>query len=151
MTETIHDIEGLKSWNAEARDLWLVTAIIQPFKLDAVTLALEASPACRGATVTECRGFGGEKLSRDRSQQRLPTDGDTASRDDRSTSESRILDYSKRLRVDCAIAGHGDAVAIARVIARAAHTGREGDGKVFVSHLVGMIGVRTFALDQLAL
>ena len=151
MTDTIHDIEGLKRWNAEAHDLWLVTAVIQPFKLDAVTLALEASPACRGATVTECRGFGGEKLSRDRSQRRLPSEGDAASRDERSTSESRILDYSKRLRVDCAIAGHGDAVAIARVIARAAHTGREGDGKVFVSQLVGVIGIRIFDLDELTL
>lgn len=150
MTETIHDIEGLKRWNAEADDLWLVTAVIQPFKLDAVTLALEASPACRGATVTECRGFGGQKLSRDGSQQPLP-DGGAASRGDRPTSESRILDYSKRLRIECVVAAHDDAVTIARVVARAAHTGREGDGKVFVSRLVGMIGVRTFALDQLAL
>ena len=39
-------------------ELWMVLAIIQPFKLDAVTLALEAIPGFSGMTVSACRGLG---------------------------------------------------------------------------------------------
>ena len=45
------------------KDLWMIVAVIQPFKLDAVTLALEAIPNFGGMTVSECRGFGKKKLS----------------------------------------------------------------------------------------
>ena len=134
MTETLHDLGALSTWSADADDLWLVTAVIQPFKLDAVTLALEAIPACKGATLTDCRGFGSEKLSRDR--ERSPVGG--------------VVDYTKKLRLDCAVASHSDAIAVARAIAVAAHTGREGDGKVLISPIAGAVGIRTFSLDNAA-
>jgi nitrogen regulatory protein P-II 1 len=135
MTESLHAPEAIFTWDANADDLWLVTAVIQPFKLDAVTLALEALPACRGATLTDCRGFGSEKLSRDRERSPL----------------GAIVDYASKLRLDCAVGSRGDAIAVARAIAAAAHTGREGDGKVLITPITGMIGIRALSLDNDAL
>ena len=55
-----------------AADLWMVEAIIQPFKLDAVARALEGVPGFSGVTVTEARGFGTAKVRSDRGAA-LPT------------------------------------------------------------------------------
>jgi len=50
--------------DAEApADLWMVMAIIQPFKLDSVTLAVEALPWLNGMTVTKCTGLRNPGLS----------------------------------------------------------------------------------------
>lgn len=46
MTEILHDSIRLDAWKGAAADLWLVTAIIQLFKLDVVTLVLEALLLC---------------------------------------------------------------------------------------------------------
>ena len=54
----------------------MVEAIIQPFKLDAVTRALEGVPGLSGVTVTEARGFGMAKVRSDRDALYLPTRGD---------------------------------------------------------------------------
>ena len=43
-------------------ELWMVQAVIQPFKLDHVTRALEALSGFSGMTVSRVRGFGREKL-----------------------------------------------------------------------------------------
>ena len=143
MTETIHDMKQLNEWTGDATTLWLVTAIVQPFKLDAVTLALEGIADFRGVTVSDCRGFGRAKLAPDKEH------GDANKRFGEHTPE--LSDYGKRVRLECATGSKESAVEVARIIARAAHTGRQGDGKVWIASLSGAVAVRTFDVDQNAL
>ena len=126
-------------------NLWMVVAIIQPFKLDAVTLALERLPGFGGMTVSDCRGFGREKLTpevedaeRQASWLKLPGEGG-------------VIDFTHKARLEVAVAGRRQAELVVETIAKAAHTGRRGDGKVFIWHLAGAVRVRTLEADEAAL
>ena len=114
-------------------DLWMVTAVIQPFKLDDVTLALERLPHIGGMTVSDCRGFGRGKVLRDAGEEAQPYGGGAL-----------VQDFTNKTRIEIAIAGRDAAQRIADTIARTAHTGNAGDGKVFVWRLVRAVRVRTF-------
>ena len=107
-----------------SEDLWLVLAIIQPFKLDSVTLALEAIQGFGGMTVSDCRGFGREKVE----------EGSPAS----------VADFTDKVKLEVVVAGKEHANAIVDIIARAAHTGNRGDGKVFTWPIARAVRVRTF-------
>ncbi len=143
MAEISHDTTRLDRWEGDAHDLWMVTAIIQPFKLDAVTLALEGLSMFGGMTVSDCRGFGRDKVRRHVAD-------DSANNPVRA-GEGALSDYTPKIRIDAAVAGRSRAAEVARVIARAAHTGRRGDGKVFLSPFAGAIGIREFDVDHDAL
>ena len=124
-------------------DVWMVEAIIQPFKLDAVLLALEELPEFRGVTVSDCRGFGQEKL---------------AGAHDAVSGEARphrrggdFIDFTTKLKLEIAVTGKTAADRIVETVARTAHTGRRGDGKVFVWPLTRVVRVRTFEEDVSAL
>ena len=121
----------------ERPDLWLIVAIIQPFKLDAVTLALEGLPGFGGMTVTDCRGFGREKLHLE----------EEPGRDRPGSVEGRydadIVDFTAKVRLEVAVAGRERAEAVVKTIAGTAHTGRRGDGKVFTFALARAVRVRT--------
>ena len=156
MAETMHDTARLDAWDGDAHDLWLVTAVIQPFKLDAVTLALEALPDFGGMTVSDCRGFGHGKVARERSDAlRMSTSGEmrtsAGGADAGRPTNAENMDYARKIRIDVAVAGQTRGMEIARTIARSAHTGRRGDGKVFISRLAGVAGIRAFDVDHDAL
>ena len=117
---------------SEARgeeSLWMVVAVIQPFKLDAVTLALEEIPGFGGMTVSECRGFGREKV-----QESSPT----------REESTGLIDFTTKMRVECAVSGTDKAQAVMEAIARAAHTGNRGDGKLFAWPIARAVRLRTF-------
>jgi nitrogen regulatory protein PII len=97
-----------------------------------VTLALEANSPHIGLTVTDCRGFG-----RNRARER--------------STNTDVGDYKSKLRLEAAVAGRIRALAVARLIARLAHTGRPGDGKVLLTRLAGAVAIRDFSLDAAAL
>ncbi|KAB2969622.1 MAG: P-II family nitrogen regulator [Thermoanaerobaculia bacterium] len=123
-------------------DLWMVVAIIQPFRLDAVTLALEAIGGFGGMTVSDCRGFGRGKVAA-----RLaggPRDGDRREGTD-------VVDFKTKTRIDIAVAGRDQADLVVETVARAAHTGRLGDGKIFLFPLARAVRVRTSEEDERAL
>lgn len=155
MAEALHDTARLDSWDGEAHDLWLIVAVIQPFKLDAVTLALEALPEFGGVTVSDCRGFGRGKLARERSESQSvapsPISSSAPVAVNLVSDAGGIIDYVRKVRLDVAVAGRARGIEIARAIAKAAHTGRNGDGKVFVIRLAGAIGIRAFDVDHDAL
>lgn len=152
MTETIHDSSQLETWDAGADDLWLVTAILQPFKLDAVTLTLEALSDFGGVTVSECRGFGREKLAHDQRQAAgIDRVRDGAPTGSSGSSSGDPFDFRKNVRLECAVRSWAAAKDIGRVIARTAHTGRPGDGKVWITRISGAISIRTFDVDDRAL
>ncbi len=123
-------------------DLWMVLAVIQPFRLDAVTLALESIPGLGGMTVSECRGFGHGKVTAE------PPDKEGG---DGRRAAAGVVDFTAKLRLDIAVAGRARAAEVIETIARAAHTGRRGDGKIFLWPLAHVVRVRTMQVDGEAL
>lgn len=123
-------------------DLWMILAIIQDFRLDAVTLALEQLPGFGGMTVSDCRGFGQEKLR----------DG-AESIDARTTGQQSagVVDFTFKVKLEIAVAGREHAERVVETIVRAAHTGRRGDGKVFAWPLTRAIRIRTMESDRAAI
>lgn len=92
----------------------LIMGYIPPHHLDRVTRALLHSAHIHGMTVTDARGFGREKEA--------------------ATDESPIeelTDFTPMRRVE--VVAHDEQVDdVIAVIVEAAHTGRRGDGKIFV-------------------
>jgi nitrogen regulatory protein PII len=118
-----------------AVDLWMVVAIIQPFRLDAVTLALESLPGIAGMTVSDCRGFGREKLRDDSQAAGTGPPGDRIA--------FGITDFTNKVKLEIAVVGLERTDEVVAVIARTAHTGNRGDGKIFTWPLVRAVRVRT--------
>lgn len=101
-----------------------IEAIIKPFKLDEVREAL-AELGLHGMTVTSVRGFG-----RQQGHQEIY----------RGSEYVSSMVPKKRIEVVVEDRHAADAVA---AIARAANTGKIGDGKIFVSRIDEAIRIRT--------
>ncbi len=110
----------------------LITAVIRTFKLDEVREAL-AQAGVSGITVTEVKGFGRQK-------------GHT----ELYRGAEYVVDFLPKLKIECAVP---DAMLDAAVeaIRTAAHSGKVGDGKIFVSHLESVLRIRTGEIDDDAL
>ena len=121
-------------------EMWMITAIIQPFKLDAVVLALQGLDEPVGMTVSDCRGFG---------RSRAPASLSTSATGKVGTDD--VVDFSPKVRLEIALNGGERAGKIATAVANAARTGRKGDGKVFVSRLTDAIRIRTADVGRNAL
>ena len=102
----------------------LVTAIIQPHRLDSVRLAL-TEIGITGMTVTEVRGYGRQK-------------GHT----EIYRGAEYTIAFLPKLKIEVALPDERVEDAIG-AIARAARTGRIGDGKIFVMDVVAARRVRT--------
>ena len=110
----------------------LITAVIKPFKLDDVKAALQAF-GVHGMTVSEASGYG---------RQRGHTEV--------YRGAEYQVDFVPKAKVEVVVDDeHVDAVVAA--IISAAHTGKIGDGKVWVSPLDKVIRVRTGERDDEAL
>ncbi len=102
----------------------LITAIIKPFKLDAVKEALTAV-GVEGMTVTEVKGFGRQK-------------GHT----EVYRGSEYTVDFLPKAKIEVAVSADMKDKVIA-AIANAAKTGKIGDGKIFVTPIEDMIRIRT--------
>lgn len=101
-----------------------VEAIIKPFKLDEVKEALHEI-GIQGITVTEAKGFGRQK-------------GHT----ELYRGAEYVVDFLPKVKVD--IVMEDDLVDRAlEAIQSAAHTGRIGDGKIFVTSVEEVVRIRT--------
>ena len=101
-----------------------IEAIIKPFKLDAVKEAL-AGVGIEGLTVSEVRGFGRQK-------------GHT----ELYRGAEYVVDFLPKVKLEVVI----DDAKVAQVvdaIRQAAHTGRIGDGKIFVLGVDEALRIRT--------
>ena len=101
-----------------------IVAVIKPFKLDDVREAL-GEAGVHGLTVTEVKGFGRQK-------------GHT----ELYRGAEYIVDFLPKLKVDTVVADDIAETAV-EAIRRAAHTGKIGDGKIFVFDVEQVIRIRT--------
>ena len=138
-----------RAGSTDMTKLWMIVAIIQPFKLDSVTLALEGIPDFVGLTVSDCRGFGHGKVRgepADAESNALPTSertSVTSARRDPPPEDQGIVDFTPKIKLEIVVATRATAEEVVRVISQAAHTGRRGDGKIFVLRVVDVVRIRT--------
>jgi nitrogen regulatory protein P-II 2 len=105
-----------------------ITAIVKPFKLDDVRKAI-GDVGVQGVTVTEVRGFGRQK-------------GHT----EIYRGAEYEVEFVPKTKIEVAVA---DALAdqVVEAITKSAHTGKVGDGKIFVFHLAQAVRIRTGERD----
>ena len=101
-----------------------IEAIIKPFKLDEVREAL-SEIGVAGLTVTEVKGFGRQK-------------GHT----ELYRGAEYVVDFLPKIKMEMVVPESLLEPAIDAII-RTAHTGKIGDGKIFVSSVEQVIRIRT--------
>jgi len=101
-----------------------VEAIIKPFKLDDVREALSAA-GITGMTAIEVKGFGRQK-------------GHT----ELYRGAEYVVDFLPKVKIELVVTEDLLAVCL-EAITNAAHTGKIGDGKIFVSEVERVVRIRT--------
>ena len=101
-----------------------IEAIIKPFKLDEVKEALHEI-GLQGITVTEAKGFGRQK-------------GHT----ELYRGAEYVVDFLPKIKIEIVLED-GLLERAVEAIQKAAHTGRIGDGKIFVSTVEEAVRIRT--------
>ncbi len=109
-----------------------ITAIIKPFKLDAVREEL-ATVGVAGITVTEVKGFGRQK-------------GHT----ELYRGAEYVIDFIPKVKLEVVVADSMLDACVEGII-RAANTGKIGDGKIFIDSVERVIRIRTQEEDEQAL
>jgi nitrogen regulatory protein P-II 2 len=110
----------------------LVSAIVKPFKLDDVREAI-SEIGVEGLTVSEVKGFGRQK-------------GHT----ELYRGAEYQVDFLPKVKLEIAV---NDEIVerLVEAIAKAAHTGKIGDGKIFVYNLEQAVRIRTGETDAEAI
>ena len=101
-----------------------IEAVIKPFKLDEVKDALHEI-GLQGITVTEAKGFGRQK-------------GHT----ELYRGAEYVVDFLPKVKIEIVLED-GMLERAMEAIRQAAHTGRIGDGKIFVSSIEEAVRIRT--------
>ncbi len=109
-----------------------IEAIIKPFKLDEVREALSELGAT-GLTVTEVKGFGRQK-------------GHT----ELYRGAEYVVDFLPKIKIEVVVASSMLDAAVDAIV-KAAHTGKIGDGKIFVTSVEQVIRIRTGETDEEAI
>jgi len=107
----------------------LVTAIIKPFKLEEVKIALE-NLGIQGLTVSEVSGYG---------RQRGHTEV--------YRGAEYTVDLVPKVKVEVVV-GDVDGTKVVEAVVEAARTGKIGDGKVWVTDVSTVVRVRTGERDE---
>ena len=102
----------------------LITAIIKPFKLEAVKEAL-TNAGVEGMTVTEVKGFGRQK-------------GHT----EIYRGSEYTVDFLPKVKIEIVVSDDIKDKVVTAIVG-AAKTGKIGDGKIFVCPLEDVIRIRT--------
>ena len=101
-----------------------IEAIIKPFKLEEVKESL-GEAGIEGLTVSEVKGFGRQK-------------GHT----ELYRGAEYIVDFLPKVKIEIVVSD-SDAQKAVEAIQQSAHTGRIGDGKIFVMNLNSVVRIRT--------
>ncbi|MGB3916348.1 MAG: P-II family nitrogen regulator [Thiothrix litoralis] len=102
----------------------LIQAIIKPFKLDDVREAL-TEIGVTGMTATEVKGFGRQK-------------GHT----ELYRGAEYVVDFLPKVKLEIVVKEE-QVDAVIEAVQKAAHTGKIGDGKIFVSAIEQAVRIRT--------
>jgi len=109
-----------------------VEAIIRPFKLDEVKIAL-VNAGIVGMTVSEVRGFGRQK-------------GQT----ERYRGSEYTVEFLQKLKIEIVVEDSQVDMVVDKIIG-AARTGEIGDGKIFVHPVDGIVRIRTGEKNEVAI
>jgi nitrogen regulatory protein P-II 1 len=101
-----------------------IEAVIKPFKLDEVREAL-SEIGVNGLTVTEVKGFGRQK-------------GHT----ELYRGAEYVVDFLPKIKIELVVTDEMVEAAMEAII-KSAHTGKIGDGKIFVSTVEQVVRIRT--------
>ena len=110
----------------------LISAIIKPFKLDAVRQAL-SDVGVQGMTVTEVTGFGRQK-------------GHT----ELYRGAEYVVDFLPKVKIEVVVKSE-DLDRCVDAIVNVARTGKIGDGKIFITAIERVVRIRTGDLDEAAI
>jgi len=109
-----------------------IDAIIKPAKLDEVKEALDAI-GVRGMTVTEVKGYGRQKGHKEIYR-----------------GAEYIVDFIPKIKIEVVVETER-ASRVVETIRQAAHTGKIGDGKIFVYSIDEVVRIRTGERDNEAI
>ncbi|HIK37284.1 MAG: P-II family nitrogen regulator [Geminocystis sp.] len=109
-----------------------IEAIIRPFKLDEVKIAL-VNAGIVGMTVSEVRGFGRQK-------------GQT----ERYRGSEYTVEFLQKLKLEIVVDDEQVDMVVEKII-QAARTGEIGDGKIFITPVEETIRIRTGEKNQEAI
>ena len=109
-----------------------VQAIIRPFKLEDVKIAL-VNLGIVGMTVSEVRGFGRQK-----------------GQVERYRGSEFTVEFLQKLKVEVVVEDE-KVNSVIEAIAEAAKTGEIGDGKIFITSIDSVVRIRTGDKDEEAL
>ncbi len=109
-----------------------IEAIIKPFKLDEVREGL-SEVGITGLTVTEVKGFGRQKGHRELYR-----------------GAAYVVAFLPKIKVEVVL-GDDMVDQAVEAIVKAAHTGKIGDGKIFVSPVEQVIRIRTGETNESAI
>lgn len=105
-----------------------VEAIVRPFKLDEVKIAL-VNAGVVGMTVSEVRGFGRQK-------------GQT----ERYRGSEYTVEFLQKLKIEIVVEDDQVDMVVSKIV-EAARTGEIGDGKIFVTPVERIVRIRTGEKD----
>ncbi len=109
-----------------------IEAIIKPFKLDEVREVL-SELGVSGLTVTEVKGFGRQK-------------GHT----ELYRGAEYVVDFLPKIKIEIVVTA-AMVEAVVEAIIKAAHTGKIGDGKIFITAVEQVLRIRTGETDAAAI
>ena len=109
-----------------------IEAIVKPFKLDEVREAL-SEVGITGLTVTEVKGFGRQK-------------GHT----ELYRGAEYVVDFLPKVKVEVVVTDELVDAAVEAIV-KAAHTGKIGDGKIFIMAVEQVIRIRTGETNEAAI
>ena len=115
-----------------AQTMKKVEAIIRPFKLDDVKMAL-VNAGIVGMTVTEVRGFGRQK-----------------GQVERYRGSEYTVEFLQKLKLEIVV-DEPQVETVVNAVQEAARTGEIGDGKIFVSPVDSVVRIRTGDRDNTAI
>jgi nitrogen regulatory protein P-II 1 len=102
-----------------------IEAVIKPFKLEEVKDAL-VEAGIEGMTISEVKGYGRQQ-------------GHT----ELYRGAEYVVEFIPKVKIEIVVSSDEFAATAIKVIQEAAHTGKIGDGKIFVSDISKVVRIRT--------
>jgi nitrogen regulatory protein P-II 1 len=110
-----------------------IEAVIKPFKLEDVKDAL-IEAGIEGMTVSEVKGYGRQQ-----------------GHSELYRGAEYVVDFIPKVKIEIVVSSEEYMKAAVEAIKKAAHTGKIGDGKIFVSPIEHVVRIRTGEEDTEAL